>query len=189
MRQMSGGYHFNEVFLSDVFVPESGLIGHRGGGWAVLRTMLASERAAIGGGTSGRSAVHLVALAKRLGRTDDVVVRQLVAGAYARERVLDLLQARVVANAAIPPGGSVTKLLSRAPRHSADDALQILGAAGMTSEHPNPAPWVERLLFAPVCGSVGAPTRSSAMPSRSGASGSPTRAAYDRVGSGPRPPG
>ena len=150
LRQMSGGYHFNEVFLSEVFVPDPGLIGERGGGWAVLRTMLASERAAIGGGTSGRSAVQLVALAKRLGRTDDAVVRQLVAGAYARERVLDLLQARVMADAGVPAGGSVTKLLySEHARRSADDALRVLGAAGMTSEHPDAAQWVERLLFAP----------------------------------------
>lgn len=150
LRQMSGGYHFNEVFLSEVFVPESGLVGERGGGWAVLRTMLASERAAIGGGTSARSAVQLVALAKRLGRTDDAVVRQLVAGAYARERTLDLLLARVMAGAPVPAGGSVTKLLySEHARRSADDALRILGPAGMTSAHPEAAPWVERLLFAP----------------------------------------
>ena len=149
LRQMSGGYHFNEVFLSEVFVPESGLIGERGGGWAVLRTMLASERAAIGGGTSGRSAVQLAALATRLGRTDDAVVRQLVARAYIRERVLDLLQARVMA-ASVPAGGSVTKLLySEHARHSADEALRLLGAPGMAGTHPDAAPWVERLLFAP----------------------------------------
>jgi alkylation response protein AidB-like acyl-CoA dehydrogenase len=149
LRQMSGGYHFNEVFLSDVFVAESGLIGEPGGGWAVLRTMLASERAAIGGGTSGRSAVQLVALARRLGRTDDAVSRQLVAGAVVRERVLDLLLARVMATP-VPAGGSLTKLLySEHARHSADDAMRILGAAAMTSEHADAAPWVERLLFAP----------------------------------------
>jgi alkylation response protein AidB-like acyl-CoA dehydrogenase len=149
LRQMSGGYHFNEVFLSDVFLPESALIGERGGGWAILRTMLASERAAIGGGTSGRSAVQLVALAKRLGRTDEPVIRQTVADAFARERVLDLLQSRVMANA-VPVGGSVTKLLySEHARRSADDALRILGSAGMTSEDADAAPWVERLLFAP----------------------------------------
>jgi alkylation response protein AidB-like acyl-CoA dehydrogenase len=149
LRQMSGGYHFNEVFLTDVFVPESGLIGERGGGWAVLRTMLASERAAIGGGTSGRSAVQLVALAKHAGRTEDEVIRQLVAGAYARERVLDLLQARVMAGT-VPTGGSVTKLLySEHARRSANDAMQILGAAGMTAECSDAAPWIERLLFAP----------------------------------------
>jgi alkylation response protein AidB-like acyl-CoA dehydrogenase len=111
--------------------------------------MLASERAAIGGGTSGRSAVQLVALARRLGRTDDAVVRQLVAGAWARERVLDLLLTRVTATA-VPAGGSLAKLLySEHARHSADDAMRILGPAGMTSEHPDAAPWVERLLFAP----------------------------------------
>ena len=52
LRQMSGAYHFNEVFLDDVFVPDEGLIGGLGDGWSVLKTMLASERASIGGGTS-----------------------------------------------------------------------------------------------------------------------------------------
>lgn len=150
LRQMSGGYHFNEVFLDDVFVPACALIGKPGGGWAVLRTMLASERAAIGGGTSGRSAVQLIALAKRLGRTHDPVARQVVASAYIRERVLDLLQARVIGGSAVPAGGSVTKLLySEHARRTADDAMWLLGAAGLTGEHPDAAPWVERLLFAP----------------------------------------
>jgi alkylation response protein AidB-like acyl-CoA dehydrogenase len=150
LRQMSGGYHFNEVFLDEVFVPSPALIGKPGGGWAVLRTMLASERAAIGGGTSGRAAVHLVALARRLRRTDDPVVRQLLASAYIRERVLDLLQARVIGGSGVPAGGSVTKLLySEHARRSASDAMQLLGAAGMTNDHPDAAPWAERLLFAP----------------------------------------
>ena len=150
LRQMSGGYHFNEVFLDDVFVPSHGLIGRLGGGWGVLRTMLASERAAIGGGTSGRSAVQLIALARHLGHTDEQVVRQLLASAYIRERVLDLLQARVIGGSDVPAGGSVTKLLySEHARRTAADAMQLLGAAGMTTEHPDAAPWVERLLFAP----------------------------------------
>ncbi|MBL7512965.1 acyl-CoA dehydrogenase family protein [Frankia nepalensis] len=68
LRQMNGAYHFNEVFLDDVLVPAGGLIGRLGDGWAVLRTMLASERAAIGGGTSGRSATRLVARPPRRGR-------------------------------------------------------------------------------------------------------------------------
>jgi len=46
--------------------------------------------------------------------------------------------------------GAVTKLLySEHARRSADDAVRVLGAAGMTSEHPDAAQWVERLLFAP----------------------------------------
>jgi alkylation response protein AidB-like acyl-CoA dehydrogenase len=150
LRQMSGGYHFNEVFLDDVFVPSRALIGRLGGGWGVLRTMLASERAAIGGGTSGRSAVQLIALGRQVGRTKDPVVRQLLASAYIRERVLDLLQVRVIGGLGVPAGGSLTKLLySEHARRTADDAMRLLGAVGLTSEHPDAAPWAERLLFAP----------------------------------------
>ena len=150
LRQMSGAYHFSEVFLNDVFIPEHALIGRPGEGWAVLRTMLASERAAVGGGTSGRSAGQLIALARRLGRTDDAVVRQMVATAYSRERVLDLLQARVSANAGVPAGGSVTKLLySEHARKTANDAMSVLGLAGTTPDDGDAGPWVERLLFSP----------------------------------------
>ena len=111
LRQMSGGYHFNEVFLDDVFVPTAALIGERGGGRAVLHTMLASERAAIGGGTSARSAHQLVDLVRRLGRQGEAQPRQAVAQAVVRERVLDLTRARLGAGASIPSGGPVTKLL------------------------------------------------------------------------------
>ena len=38
LRQMSGGFHFNEVFLDDAFVPEDGAHRRARGGFAVLRT-------------------------------------------------------------------------------------------------------------------------------------------------------
>jgi alkylation response protein AidB-like acyl-CoA dehydrogenase len=150
LRQMSGGYHFNEVFLEDVFVPEDGLIGGLGDGWSVLRTMLRSERAAIGGGTSGRSGVQLVAMVQRLGCSRDPVVRQMVATAVIRERVLDWLGSRVAIPGEVPAGGSLSKLLySEHARLTADVATNILGAAATVSDHGEAAPWVERLLFAP----------------------------------------
>ena len=111
LRQMSGAYHFNEVFLDDVFVPETDLVGPLGAGWTVLRTMLASERAAIGGGTSARSAVQLLALADQLGRAGEPVVRQWLAAAYTRERLLDLVRMRMTDPAAVPAGGPLSKLL------------------------------------------------------------------------------
>jgi alkylation response protein AidB-like acyl-CoA dehydrogenase len=150
LRQMSGGYHFNEVFLEHVFVSEESLIGRVGGGREVLRTMLASERAAIGGGTSARSAGQLVRLCRDMGRSHEPVVRQAVAAAVARERVLDLLVTRVAAGEDVPAGGPVTKLLySEHARLSAETALSILGLAGTVHDRPDSAPWVERLLFAP----------------------------------------
>jgi alkylation response protein AidB-like acyl-CoA dehydrogenase len=149
LRQMSGAYHFNEVFLDGAFVPASGLIGGLGGGWAVLRTMLASERAAIGGGTSARSAVQLVALARALGRTVEPADRRRLAEVVGRERVLDLLAARVGGGAPVPAGGPLAKLAySEHARRTADDAVALLGALA-TVEGGVGDPWIERLLFAP----------------------------------------
>ena len=150
LRQMSGGYHFNEVFIDGAFVPADGLIGGLGEGWAVLRTMLASERAAIGGGTSARSATQLIELARRLGRADDPGVRDLLAAAVIRERVMDLLRARMAAGHQIAAAGPVSKLLySEHARLSAQAATEILGMAATVVDDPEAAPWIERLLFAP----------------------------------------
>jgi len=150
LRQMSGGYHFNEVFLDEVFVPEHDLIGGLGGGWSVLRTMLRSERAAIGGGTSGRSAAQFVQLAQGVDRPNGPLMRQTVARVLIRERVLDLLGARVAVPGVVPAGGSVSKLLySEHSRLTAEAATNLLGVAAGVSNHEAAAPWVERLLFAP----------------------------------------
>jgi alkylation response protein AidB-like acyl-CoA dehydrogenase len=147
LRQMSGGYHFNEVFLDEAFVPDAGLIGELGGGFAVLRLMLASERAAIGGGTSARSATQLRALAAEVGRRHDPVVRQALAEAHIRETLLDLVQARA---ATVPTAGSITKLMySEHGRLSADGALEIVGARSLVEDDPVASPWLDRFLFAP----------------------------------------
>ncbi len=147
LRQMSGGYHFNEVFLDDAVVPESALIGTLGGGFAVLRTMLSSERAAIGGGTSARSAAQLRTMAKEVGRAAEPIVRQDLARAHTREWLLDMVMSRA---ASIPAGGPIIKLLySEHARLSADAALEILGASALIAEHPMSEPWLDRFLFAP----------------------------------------
>jgi alkylation response protein AidB-like acyl-CoA dehydrogenase len=149
LRQMSGAYHFNEVFLDDAFVPGSGLIGGFGGGWAVLRTMLRSERASIGGGTSARAATQLVSLARQLGHRTDPVVRQALAAAVTRERLLDLVLARAAAGAPVPAAGSVAKLLySEHARLTSAAGLDLLGAAA-TVDGAVASPWLERFLFAP----------------------------------------
>jgi alkylation response protein AidB-like acyl-CoA dehydrogenase len=150
LRQMSGAYHFNEVFLNEAFVPEEWLIGDLGGARAVLRTMLASERAAIGGGTSARSVHHLIQLARDLRRQGDPLVRQQLAAAYIREKVLDLTQARVASGVDIPGGGSVTKLMySDHARRSADVGVWLLGPAALADVSADSRSWRERLLFAP----------------------------------------
>ena len=48
IRQISGGSNFNEVFFTDVRVPDTQRLGEVGEGWKVALTTLMNERLAIG---------------------------------------------------------------------------------------------------------------------------------------------
>ncbi|MFC7503082.1 acyl-CoA dehydrogenase family protein, partial [Nocardioides sp. GCM10030258] len=50
LRQITGEAEFNEVFLTDVRVPDSNRIGAVGEGWRVANTTLNNERVSIGKG-------------------------------------------------------------------------------------------------------------------------------------------
>jgi alkylation response protein AidB-like acyl-CoA dehydrogenase len=52
LRQMTGEAEFNEVYLTDVRVPDVNRIGAEGEGWRVSLTTLMNERRAIGTGAS-----------------------------------------------------------------------------------------------------------------------------------------
>ncbi|MDY7099732.1 MAG: acyl-CoA dehydrogenase family protein [Actinomycetota bacterium] len=49
LRQMTGQAEFNEVYLTDVRIPDSERLGDVGDGWRVALTTLMNERVAIGG--------------------------------------------------------------------------------------------------------------------------------------------
>jgi alkylation response protein AidB-like acyl-CoA dehydrogenase len=50
LRQMTGEAEFNEVFFTDVRIPDDDRIGEVGDGWKVARTTLMNERVALGAG-------------------------------------------------------------------------------------------------------------------------------------------
>jgi len=82
LRQMTGDAEFNEVFLSDVRVPDANRVGEPGSGWRAVLTTLMSERASVGSGAAGKAVdpvQMLTELARHLGRTDDAHVRQELA--------------------------------------------------------------------------------------------------------------
>jgi alkylation response protein AidB-like acyl-CoA dehydrogenase len=54
LREANGGYMFNEVFFSDVFVPDARLVGQPGDGWRLARTTLGNERVNIATGMGRR---------------------------------------------------------------------------------------------------------------------------------------
>ena len=50
IKQLSGDANFNEVYFTDVRIPDSQRLGEVGQGWQVALTTLMNERASIGGG-------------------------------------------------------------------------------------------------------------------------------------------
>ncbi|GIU87023.1 MAG: acyl-CoA dehydrogenase [Acidimicrobiia bacterium] len=134
LRQITGIAHFNEVFLTDVRVPDSHRLGPVDGGWRVAQTMLANERVLIGGGGARTGFGEIVELARRAGTAGDPLVRQELARCYTRLQVLKWLgwRARSRAGGGLGPEASVLKLAASL-RQAADGdlVLALQRAAGM----------------------------------------------------------
>jgi alkylation response protein AidB-like acyl-CoA dehydrogenase len=100
LRQMTGEFEFNEVFLDDVEVPVANLIGPENEGWRVANTTLANERGASF--IWKEQVLHEVAiegLAKtcaRRGRTRDPIVRQRLARSWIDVELFRLHNARTL---------------------------------------------------------------------------------------------
>jgi alkylation response protein AidB-like acyl-CoA dehydrogenase len=92
--EMTGGNHFNEVFLSGVRVPGENLVGGPGAGWALARTTLMHERLSIGSFSALEPFARVADAVRDRGGADPVTADEL-AQLYVRARALDLLSARV----------------------------------------------------------------------------------------------
>jgi len=86
--QAQGVAHFNEVFLSDVRIPAQNVVGPIGGGWKVTRTTLKSESSMISGAGQASTYTAVLSTARRVGRTDDPIVRQELAKVWSNEQIL-----------------------------------------------------------------------------------------------------
>jgi alkylation response protein AidB-like acyl-CoA dehydrogenase len=110
---MSGGWSFNEVFLSDVRVTDDLRLGDVGQGWQIALTTLGLERGAADQRVGG-SWNQVLALARWLERTADPIVRDRLADLYVNHRITGLVHQRVAAAGAAgrDPGaeGSIAKL-------------------------------------------------------------------------------
>ena len=121
---IDGLHEVNEVFLDDVRVPASNLIGEENRGWDYAKYLLGHERISIAHiGLSQRrlARVRRAALAARDGDGvlwDDPGFRRKVIGAEVALKALSITQARVIAEAGI--GGS----------HKADPKTSILKIKG-----------------------------------------------------------
>jgi alkylation response protein AidB-like acyl-CoA dehydrogenase len=119
IRQMTGDAQLNEVFLTEVRIPDSQRVGGVGDGWKVTLATLMNERAAIGAGSglSWRDALEL-ARAIPLGggsALDDPAFRERLADWYVEGEAMRLmnLQSLTALSRGVNPGpeGSAGKLI------------------------------------------------------------------------------
>jgi acyl-CoA dehydrogenase len=91
LRQMTGGASFNEVFFTEVRVPDDHRLGDVNNGWNVALTTLMNERAAIGAGGAGGGGAGLltrtIEMVRAFGLSQDPLVRQRLAALIIQSRV------------------------------------------------------------------------------------------------------
>jgi alkylation response protein AidB-like acyl-CoA dehydrogenase len=131
LKMTIGTSMFNEVFFTDVFVPDDDVVGPVDGGWTVARATLGNESVSIGGGdaalsTPGSTLVELFdAHPERLDGGAARVGRYLAQ--YQAVGLLNLRSAhRAVAGAGPGPEGAMTKLVLSELGHEAAAALTEL---------------------------------------------------------------
>jgi alkylation response protein AidB-like acyl-CoA dehydrogenase len=139
LRQITGTAHFNEVFLTDVRIPDSRVVGEVGNGWKVANTTLTSERAFIGGGSSSWSVEGLIALAQANGTVHDPPTRQALMRSYSRAATLTYLgyRLRTAMSQKRMPGAEMFIMKLAYARHWAatvDTAMSVAGADGMLTD-------------------------------------------------------
>ncbi len=136
LRQMTGGANFNEVYFTDVRVPDSHRLGDVNHGWGVALTTLMNERASIGGGGGGDSKsggiTRLAEMARAFGRLDDPLVRQRLMEIYTYNKVLSFTNQRAMAGLAAGktpgPEMSLSKMgLTRSMRAQVFYVSEVLG--------------------------------------------------------------
>lgn len=98
--EMTGGHTFNEVFFTDVRIPDSNRVGDVHGGWSLAKVTLGNERVSLSSGGAlwgmGPSADDLLDEVRDHGRVDDSLVRDRLAALYIESELLRLIRLRTV---------------------------------------------------------------------------------------------
>jgi alkylation response protein AidB-like acyl-CoA dehydrogenase len=139
LREITGAAMFNEVFFTDVFVPDDCVVGQVNGGWRLARTTLANERVSMAGGATWGFGIEGILKGIESDGTEDTVVLDGVGELLAEAQSLALLGARTTLRSVsgVEPGpeASVRKLLGAEHEQRLQEfGLMLLGARGATTE-------------------------------------------------------
>jgi len=138
LRQATGEAEFNEVFLTDVHIPDTDRLGQVGQGWAVANATLMNERVAIGGGAAPREAGSIGQAARtwrehpelRTPGLHDRLLRLWTEAEVARLAGIRLRQQLAVGQPG--PEGSVGKIVyAKLNQDVTDFEIELSGADGL----------------------------------------------------------
>ena len=143
IKQISGESHFNEVYFTDVRIPDAQRLGAPGEGWKVSITTLMNERASIGGGGGlGFAGAFELAQQTELDQgpaIEDRAVRAQLASWYCGEAGLKYTNARTqsaLSRGETPgPENSIGKLAgAKQSQDIASFCIDLMDMAGVASE-------------------------------------------------------
>jgi acyl-CoA dehydrogenase len=148
LKQLTGRANFNEVFFTDVFIPDRYRIGRLNGGWEVVITTLMAERpnAISSGGIAfgGKVLDEVVRLARRVRGADG---RAAIESEAVSDRIVDYYltltgvehvvkgMTTALQQGNVPgPEGTITKFVwTRSLQEMSLFGLDLAGPAGMTA--------------------------------------------------------
>ena len=161
IKQISGTSNFNEVFFTDVRIPDSQRLGEIGAGWKVALTTLMHERLAVGtlGGPDFQDVLELARTIETNGKPalQDAALRERLADWYIESKGLEYTKFRTItalSRGQMPgPESSIYKVVSATKlQEIANYALDLMDSAGLISD-PETAPmramFQQALLYSP----------------------------------------
>ncbi len=136
LRQATGEAEFNEVYMTDVRIPDSDRLGDEGDGWRVVLTTLMNERVAIGGTVGPRGSGPIGdALVLWEERPGGRVQRDLLVRLWCEAETARLTNLRAAENrdeGTPGPEGSIAKLVyAELNKRIYELCLDLLGPEGM----------------------------------------------------------
>jgi alkylation response protein AidB-like acyl-CoA dehydrogenase len=161
IKQISGTSNFNEVFFTDVRIPDSQRLGDVGTGWKVALTTLMHERLAVGtlGGPDFQDVLELARKIETNGKPalQDAALRERLADWYIESKGLEYTKFRTItalSRGQMPgPESSIYKVVSATKlQEIANYALDLMDSAGLITD-PETAPmramFQQALLYSP----------------------------------------
>ncbi|MEU0283686.1 acyl-CoA dehydrogenase family protein [Streptomyces sp. NPDC006195] len=138
LRQITGEAEFNEVFLTDVRIPDAHRLGGIGEGWKVARTTLMNERVSIGGARLPREGGMIGTVARTWRERPELRTHEL------RQRLLTLwveaevarltaerLRQQLVAGQPGPEGSGMKLAFARLNQEISGLEVELLGEEGL----------------------------------------------------------